>query len=156
MALPVNLKELAEEMSIQMDGSRVFVNKKTGEIVLVMTEELSAAEEDESIDDLPEWQQEAVRVAREIIESDDYVRAPTKHDIHEYAIMERFCLDVEDGRAQDDLLYAIRGRGAFRMFKDGVRRLGLEQAWYRYRDETLLEQAREWCEEKGIPYTTEK
>jgi hypothetical protein len=46
----------------------------------------------------------------------------------------------------------IRGRGAFRRFKDQIQAYGMAEEWYRYRDTALREIAVAWCEEHGIPY----
>ena len=67
--------------------------------------------------------------------------------------MERFCASVEDADIRDELCDAIRGRGAFRRFKDRVHAYGIAEAWYRYRDEALREIAVAWCEEHGMRYT---
>jgi hypothetical protein len=67
--------------------------------------------------------------------------------------MERFCLSVDDENMRDDLCDAIRGRGAFRHFKDRIQAYGIAEEWYRYRDEALREIAVAWCEAHGIPYT---
>lgn len=56
----------------------------------------------------------------------------------------------EEGRNQEILDRAIRGRGAFRRFEDKVYDLGLEQKWYQYRDKAHEKIARQWCEENGI------
>lgn len=45
---------------------------------------------------------------------------------------------------------AIRGKGAFRRFKDCLFDLGMEQEWYKYRDACYEKIAREWCEKHGI------
>jgi hypothetical protein len=76
-----------------------------------------------------------------------------RFEIHEYSIMERFCLSVDDEDIRDDLCDAIRGRGAFRRFKDRIQAYGIAEDWYRYRDEALREIAMAWCEEHDIPYT---
>ena len=47
---------------------------------------------------------------------------------------------------------ALHGRGAFRMFKDTVHRLGLQDAWYAFRDRALREIAIDWCEANGIEW----
>jgi hypothetical protein len=47
---------------------------------------------------------------------------------------------------------AIRGRGAFRRFKDALDRHGLLEAWYRYRREDLAQEAAAWLEANGIAY----
>jgi len=55
-------------------------------------------------------------------------------------------------RPAELLSSAIRGRGAFSRFKDGVRRLGLEQAWYDFQDDAHKRMAIRWCQENGIEY----
>jgi len=91
--------------------------------------------------------------SRDIIETDHYLPLPTKFDIHEYSIMERFCLSVDDDDMWDDLCNAIHGRGAFRHFKDRMQAYGITEVWYRYRDAALREMAMAWCEAHEIPYT---
>ena len=49
-----------------------------------------------------------------------YFCLPSQYDIHEYSIMERFVWSLPEGAIQDRLEDAIRGRGAFRRFKDGI------------------------------------
>ena len=43
------------------------------------------------------------------------------------------------------------GAGAFRHFKSAVRRLRIEQEWFRFRESALEEIAKAWLEENGIP-----
>ena len=52
-----------------------------------------------------------------------------------------------------ELQDAIHGAGAFRCFKDTLRRYRPEKDWYAYRDEALRQIAIAWCEEHGIEYT---
>lgn len=77
---------------------------------------------------------------------------PSEFDIHEYRIMERFCLSLENDKLRDIMYYSIKGKGAFRRFKNNIRKYNLEQDWYEYRDEALRTIAIEWCEENGIEY----
>ena len=149
----VKLSDLIEGMDFQSDEQSSFLNLTTGEVVAITDEELRAAENDESLADFPEWQHDAIRIAGEIVETDHYLPLPDRFEIHEYSIMERFCLSVDDEDIRDDLCNAIRGRGAFRYFKDRIHAYGIAEEWYRYRDEALREIAVAWCEEHGIPYT---
>ena len=89
------------------------------------------------------------------METEHYLPLPDRFEINEYHIMERFCLSVDDADIRDDLCDAIRGRGAFRRFKDQVQVYGIAEEWYRYRDAALREIAEAWCEAHGIPYTEE-
>jgi hypothetical protein len=87
------------------------------------------------------------------LESEDFLALPGKFEIHEYSIMERFCLGVEDSEARDALLQAIRGRGAFRFFKAVIHERGIAEAWYAFRQRALEEIAVEWLEANGVAYS---
>jgi hypothetical protein len=152
-ALRVKLADILEGMDFQSDERSSFLNLTTGEIVSITDEELRAAENDEPLEDFPEWQHDAIRMAGEIIETDHYLPLSDRFEINEYQIMERFCLSVDDEDIRDDLCNAIRGRGAFRYFKDRIHAYGIAEDWYRYRDAALREIAVAWCEEHGLPYT---
>jgi hypothetical protein len=60
--------------------------------------------------------------------------------------MERFIGNVEDDAAANELLRAIKGKGAFRYFKDTASRLGLLDQWYRYREEEMKKLVIAWAE----------
>lgn len=153
MPIPVKLKDIIEEMEVQLDDFRTFLNKETGEIVTLTSDELMAAEEEESLDDKPEWMLENIVVANDILWNfDKYVELPTKYDIHEYKIMEYFCYTVENERIQDSLFQTIRGKGAFRRFKDRINDYGIQDQYYSYREEQFKQIAKEWCEDHGIGY----
>jgi hypothetical protein len=153
---PVKLKDIVDELEIQMDEYNKYFNKETGEIITVSTEELSIAEESEEGDDFsdyPDWQRDSIRDALDIIENwENYIELPDKWEIDEYRIMEEFCGSIKNDRISDALYSAIQGRGAFRRFKDAIHRYGVEDDWYRFRKEALKNIAMEWCEENGIKY----
>ena len=81
-----------------------------------------------------------------------FFRLPSPYDIHEYSIMERFIWSLPEGAIQDRLENAIRGRGAFRRFKDSIYRLDIEQEWYDFRANAYRKIAVEWCEEHGFQF----
>lgn len=157
MPTPAKLKDLVGALEIQPEESTTYYDCKTGETVWVSDEEMGAVEDGEPLDDMADWQKESFEVAREIAEDTEgrFIPLPSQFDIHEYRIMEDFCYSVEDEAASDCLLYAIKGKGAFRRFKDTLHELGIAEQWYAYRDETLKEVAKEWCEAHGIPYIDE-
>ena len=151
----IRVEDVVQEMDGLSDEHRVFLNIRTGEFVLLSDDDLSAAEEGDDLKGLHEWQQEIIRKAGEVISTDDYRELPSQFDIHEYAIMERFCYSVEDDELSDRLLNSIRGRGAFRYFKDTIHQYGIEEDWYAYRKQAFREIAIDWLESHQIPYTDE-
>lgn len=153
MDIQVKLTSIVEEMEMQFDELRTFLNSVTGEIVSVRSDDLNAAEAETSFDHLPDWQQEDIIIAIDVVENfENYIELPTKYDINEYDIMEDFCLTISDQRKQDSLLRAIRGQGAFRRFKDTIIELNIENQWYAYRGEQLKQIAIEWCRDNHINY----
>jgi hypothetical protein len=147
----VKLQDIIEGMEMQFEGTNTYLHVKTGEIISVSQDDLRAAEDGDSFEHLPEWHQEAMKVAIDVIENyEDYKRLPTKYDINEYDMMEDFCFTINDERSKNILLKAIEGRGAFRRFKDQIHRLGIEQNWYAYRDGRYKEIAIDWCRKHDI------
>ena len=157
MQAPVKLSAIVEAMEFQTDESSAYLNRRTGAIVIISDEEFRAVEEGRPLEEYPDWQREDIEVAREILEDEEgvYVRLPTRFEIHEWRIMDRFARWVEDERISEELSYAIRGRGAFRMFKDAIHRLGVAEEWYEYRERALREIAAGWCEANGIRFEEE-
>src|SRR4029450_159011 len=151
--LRVKLSDIVEGLEFQSDESFSYLNTTTGEVVSVTTEELRAAEEEAPLEDFPDWQHDAIRIAKDIIETDSYLPLPDRFEMHEYQIMERFCLSVDDEDMRNDLCDAIRGRGAFRRFKDRMQLYGMAEEWYRYRDAALRGIAIAWCEVHDLQYT---
>ena len=122
-------------------------------MVSISNEEMQAAQDDEPIEDFPDWQQDLVRIAKEIIEETGYyIDLPTKFDIDDYSIMEKFCLSLNDSEMSDTLYGLIEGRGAFRRFKDAIQEYGIVDDWYKYRNDALKQIAVEWCRENRIEF----
>jgi len=53
-------------------------------------------------------------------------------------------------RSVPRLLKRFMARAAFRNFKGTIRRLGIEEAWYAYKQRALEDIAREWLAEHGL------
>ncbi|MCC8150199.1 MAG: hypothetical protein LIO96_01720 [Lachnospiraceae bacterium] len=81
---------------------------------------------------------------------EDYIPLPGQYDINEYHMMEEYIYELPADKNQAILERAIRGKGAFRRFKDCLYDIGLEQSWYKFRDDAYERIARDWCEKFGI------
>jgi len=153
MAIRVKLDDIIDGMECQSDESSSFLNKKTGEVVLISDYEMQAAEDDELLEDMPDWEQDQVRIAREILaETGRYISLPSKFDIDDYSIMERFCMSLDNQKISDILYDLISGSGAFRRFKDAIYRYGIEDEWHTYHNNAIKEIAIEWCRENNIEF----
>ncbi len=153
MTIRVKLDDIIEGLEFQSDESSSFLNKKTGDVILMTDYAMQAAEDDEPLEELEGWERDLVAIAREILaETGQYISLPTKFDIDDYSIMERFCMSLDNQKISDILCDLISGSGAFRRFKDAVYKYGVEEEWYKYRDNAIKEIAIEWCRENNIEF----
>ncbi|MBN1430073.1 MAG: hypothetical protein JXB07_17010 [Anaerolineae bacterium] len=162
MSATISLRSIVGELSFMMDGFVTYLNKETGAIVTVSQEDLDyvenepIAEDDEEHDGdaraLPGWEPEAAEEVHAIVTSDDYLKLPSKFDVHEYAIMEEFCYTIGDDDRRFQFLNAIHGSGAFRRFKDTLHYHNMADDWYRFRDNALKKIAVEWLEDNSLKY----
>jgi hypothetical protein len=152
--MAVKLRDIIDGMECQGDESESYLDRVTGEVLTISQEAMRAVEDEEYLDDCPDWQQEEIENARRISEDQDerFVQLPTKWDIHEYSIMERFIETVRDESAAKALYRAIQGKGAFRYFKDTLDDLGIREQWFGYRNQAIREIAIEWCNDNQIEY----
>ena len=153
MSLPVKLKDVIDALEIAGYENRQYLDRRTGEVIVLTKEEMSAAEEDEDPADYPDWQLESILIAQEVLETDHYLELPTQFDIHEYKIMEDFCLSFKDRQIGNDLHRRIKGSGAFGRFKGAIHSLGVADAWYAFRAAEFERIAIEWLELEGIEYS---
>jgi len=148
MRTRLSIRCLMEAFDFALDESSSFANPVTGEIRTVMHEELRLAEE-EGEREMPEWQKDLVRAAKEVLESNDWLALPSKFDIHEWDIMNRFGKSLS-GELQTEVQDAIRGSGAFRNFKRTIHLLGIESAWFDFRATAFEDIARRWLAEHDL------
>lgn len=150
--MKVKISDIVEYMNVQDELSQPFFNLKTYEIHIIFDDMLTAAEEEKDLSEEPEWYVSSIGTARDILFGDDWISLPSKWDIHEYSIMERFCLYKVDDKLSDEMYYTIKGSGAFRRFKEALDKYNLHDDWYNYKSLRFKEIAIEWCEANNISY----
>ncbi len=155
MTLPVSLRAVIDAMEMQGHECHAYLNRRTGELITLSDEELHLAEgvpTPQELEEYPPWQREMIAQAGEVLDSADYLKLPGQFDIHEWRIMEQFSYAQAAADTRERLRGAIKGRGAFRCFKDNLYALGIEAQWYRFRDASLAQIAVAWLEANAIPY----
>jgi hypothetical protein len=152
MAILVKLQDVVDALELP-DEWQALLDPDTGEIITITDEEQDYAE-DASLDpsELPDWEREAVARAQRAVNSERMLSLPDKFDVHEWDMMRRFAYSLEQPQS-GEILEAIHGSGAFRLFRVTTERLGLRDAWFRYREDRLKQIARDWLEAHGIAYT---
>lgn len=155
MALPVKLQDVVDQMDMVSDEISAYINRKTGDLVIITDEDVFCAEDDDS-SIIPDWQQDTIAETRQVLADDDYIELPGSFEIHEYEIMERFCHMVEDERLRNTLLNGINGRGAFRFFKSCIYEEGVEKEWFAFKVNAFKAIAAEFLKRERIPFTDNK
>lgn len=169
--LEINLSELAYAMEDALGLNDYYLDLETGKIVMISDEtrwELEQLYEEnynpeaaEAFDlaevlrqtNMHEWQQQALleadRVEREYLSR--YLSIPQATSHEGYGDMEDFIVTVPDMQLQSQLWDAIRGRGAFRRFKDVLADHPRErERWFEFKDELMQQRVVDWLNSAGI------
>ncbi len=155
MATEVDLDAIIEAIEMANDSLSSYLDVETGEVRSITEEEFDLAEDPQAdLEDLPDWQREAVKLARTVQEQEGkrYLALPDKFDVHEWAIMDRFSETLKDAQMRNDFHGGIRGVGAFRIFKRLLTEYNLWDAWNRFKQVELRQIAIEWCEQNRITF----
>lgn len=161
----VDLDELAIALDTDFSELHQYLDLETGRIVPIMDELSRELEKiyDEIYDgagnrvvtleeylqrrDDPDWQKEMMLEADRVEQGygTRYIRVERDDPYGDYRDMERFIGTIEDARLRERLWNAIRGRGAFRRFKDLLaRHPQVEEAWFEFKDARLQKRVANW------------
>lgn len=96
--MKVKLTDVIEHIECANESSKSYLNKNTGEILLIPEEVDMYIESDLFYeDDLPDWEKQIVPIAKDITQNpDNFISLQDQFDIHEYNIMEKFTLSIND------------------------------------------------------------
>jgi hypothetical protein len=169
--LKVELGELTYAFEDASWMTNYYLDLETGQVVMIsddtrrqleeIYEETYDSEAEEPFDlaevlrqyDLPEWQQHELLQADQVEAGcgSRYIGVPTADSHEGYRDMEDFIFTLRDERLQERLWEAIRGRGAFRRFKDVLARHPRErERWFEFQEDRLRRRVLEWLESEGI------
>ena len=149
MDVQVSLQNIVDGMECQSDELTASVHVAPGDLLAVTDEQISAVEDGTGADF---YSPEELQDARDVLAEKDCIPLPSRFDIDEYRMMVRFADSLDNESHSDELHNALRGRGAFRCFKNTTYRLGIEKDWYAFRGSAYEEIAVKWCEENDIKY----
>lgn len=152
MGVMVSLRGVVGELEDLASECTIYMNRDTGEFYLIADELAEMVDDDDGAGELLGWAGDEAPMVREVLDSDVWLALPSSFDVHEWAIMDEYGRSLEDPALRDEIGDAIRGRGAFRMFRATVERHGLREGWERFRTQALTSIAEAWLEENGIAY----
>ena len=81
-----------------------------------------------------------------------YIPIPNVMDEDETAMMHAFAESRPREDVKERLLTALQGAGAVTRFRHQVRHLLLKPAWEAFKQDYLMQAARDWCEENDVEY----
>ncbi len=169
--LTLDLSELAEAFEDASQEIDRFLDLETGQVIMITDEtreELNkiyaqvygkGGEEKTPFDEalrwrnLPDWEQALLVEADQVEQGfgERYIRVPQADSRAAYQDMEAFIETVADPRLANLLEYAIRGRGAFRRFKDVLADHPPDrERWFVFKGQQLRLRVLEWLAEEEI------
>ena len=125
-----------------------YLDTKEMEVIMLPNSDTGIAEFEEGDEEL--FQQIAEDTEKR------YLPLPSQFDIHEYRVMEDYIRELDDNALANRLANAIRGKGAFRRFKNTLISCGKIQSWYDYRDQYYWQFARKWCRAHDIEFVDDQ
>ena len=135
--MKVDLKDLAAAFA-QSDVRQGYVDIRDGKVVMMA-------------DDLAE--RDAMHYALAMEEDwEHYIPIPNVMDGDEAAMMRAFAESRPREDVKERLLTALQGAGAVTRFHHQVRHLLLKPAWEAFKQDYLMQVARDWCEENDVEY----
>ena len=146
----ISLKELAENIDMSNPEMEAVLNLKTGKIILITDEYVSAVDKE----DIPDWMSDIIPDVKDYLNNpDNYINLPNQHDFYGYRAMKNFVNSLPDSQEQEVLQKAIIGKGAFRQFKEKIGFLGVEDQWYKFKEAAITEFAKDWAKDNDIQFT---
>lgn len=153
MGAKASLKAIIDDMSMNFDEATSYLERETGKVFFIADEVFSYVEDGGEGYNSSDWQEEDFELAKRILENDEaFAALPDNFEINEYRIMENFINSLDNDRVAEDLADAIQGAGAFRRFKNGIRYHGVQEDWYKFKDQARKKIAMDWCEFENIEY----
>ena len=125
----MTLKELAEELQCVPDEAAAYYDTVKKEFVLALN-----------------YEDEYFPLIDDMDEKDEMIALPDSFEINDKKMMLRFA----QYNSSDELLSTLHGRGLYRRFKDKVYELGLDEEWYKFRDEWYLDVVENWCKRNRL------
>lgn len=151
---------------------RYYLDIETGKVITITNEDRLTLEvfyeesgfgqeDDQGLDfeeflqqsDLHNWQQEAIKAAKQVDEGFGvrYIAVPECDSSESYRDMEDFVDTVQPGRLQNRLWDALRGQKPFRHFRDVLYNHPQERVrWFEFQRERVRQRVLNWLESRGI------
>ncbi|MHC4129610.1 MAG: UPF0158 family protein [Planctomycetota bacterium] len=151
----LSLRAVIDRMVNVGDDESTFLDPTGNRLVTLGDQLLAVLEDDEPIEEAIDFSPEELEDLRSKLKSKRLLPLPTKAETNEFQLQERFCDELPDGEAKEQMLKVLLGQTGFRSFDGAVKRLGIEEAWRRLRDAEYARIATAWLEKNEISFDRE-
>ncbi len=161
----VSFSDLEDAFQNSSDEHSYWFDRQTGRVILLDDEVADALRDGEELADLPDWQREMAEEMTPLLralgelpgeevgeeESNRFVEIPQRDSSEAYEVMEDFVETATDSRLRDLLVAALRGKGAFRRFKEVLLGFPVErERWFAFEGGRRRKTIEAWAHEEGL------
>ncbi len=148
----VSVRAVVERLLAVGDHEMTFFDRDTRRFVTLSDKVLGLVQGNEPLDDHGDSARMDLKDVRRKLKSKVLLPLPTKAETKEFLLQERFCEELQEGEARQQMQRVMRGEPGFRSFDGAVKRLGLVARWHERRDAEFGRIAAAWLDRNGIAY----
>jgi hypothetical protein len=154
---PLSLRQVIEELANVPDHTALFVDTRTGGLLLLTDEQVDAALEDRATDPArPEGWRDVVDAARDGFQQEYYIEIDNPYLLDDRALMETFAGTAPaPASVRNRLADALQAKKARKRFEEVVDRSNLRSEWEGFMRESVAETMRAWLDAVGLPFAND-
>ena len=153
---PLSLRAVIDRLACVGDEESVLLDRSTGRFVMLADQMLAAIEGDDPVEDLIDdtvaFTETQLEDLRRKLRTKKLLPLPTKAETKEFQLRERFCDELPEGDAKEEMQKVSRGQTGYRSFDSAVTRLHIAEKWNHFRDTSFATVAVAWLERHEIPF----
>ena len=138
--MKLKLEELIEWFDEIQNYEYIVYDKKDNNFICIDLKMMSMQEYEELINKIEDDEEER------------YYYLPSLYVFHDSELIEEYINGVKNEKIQEELEDKFYGKGKYRSFKETLRKYGIEDDYYNFREKYLENMAIEWCEKNNIEY----
>jgi hypothetical protein len=152
----LSLRAVIDQLASVGDEESVIFDRMTGRLVMIADPLLAAVESDDPVEDLIDdtvaFTEAQLEDLRRKLKAKKLLRLPTKAETKEFQLRERFCAELPEGDAKEEMQKVLRGQTGYRSFDGAVTRLDIARQWNQFRDTGFAVVAVAWLQRHEIPF----
>ena len=153
---PVSLRRVVARLAGVGDEETVLLDPRTGRFVMLDNQLLAAVEGDDPVDELMDdtvaFTEAQLENLRRTLRAKKLLPLPSKAETKEFQLRERFCAELPESDAKEEMQKVLRGQTGYRSFDGAVTRLHIAEKWNIFRDAGFATVAVAWLQRHEIPF----